>query len=260
MGFVDLHTHTCFCDGKSTPREMVESAISLGVQTLGILSHSCVDFDPSASVAADKEALFVGEVRALAREYEGKIKILAGTERDIYTTGIGADYDYVIGAIHYYKTEDGYIPIDITKDMLVLLVERYFSGDFDSFAEDYYSKVSTLPELTGANIIAHIDLITKFNEDGSLFDTKSPRYVSAYRKAVDELIKKDVIFEINTGAISRGYRTSPYPSSDIYEYIKQSGGGFILSSDAHKAENIAYSFKKYENLIKNTPILQDIIK
>lgn len=252
MGFVDLHTHTSFCDGQNTPREMVESAINLGVDTLGILTHSCVTFDPEASVDKEREQEFVEEVRNLAKEYEGKIKLLVGTERDIYTTHVSAEYDYVIGAVHYYKSEDGYIPLDITKDRLKELVEKHFSGDFYTFAEDYYKKVSTLPETCGANIIAHIDLITKFNEQGALFDTKNPRYIAAYRHAIDTLLKKDVIFEINTGAISRGYRTSPYPDSDIYEYISASGGRFILSSDAHKAENIAYLFEKYENLIEGS--------
>ena len=58
-----------------------------------------------------------------------------------------------------------------------------------------------------------------------------------------------VIAEINTGAISRGYRNEPYPSNQILEYIKSKGGYFILSSDSHSKENIAYQYDKWKGLL-----------
>jgi hypothetical protein len=42
--------------------------------------------------------------------------------------------------------------------------------------------------------------------------------------------------------MSRGYRTSPYPSAEIRQYILARGGKLLLSSDAHAKENIAYGF------------------
>ena len=76
-----------------------------------------------------------------------------------------------------------------------------------------------------------------------------PRYVAAWQYAVDELLIYDIPFEINTGAISRGYKTQPYPSADMIAYIREHGGRFVLSSDAHSADNVAYQFEKYEALI-----------
>ena len=32
--------HTCYCDGKNTPEEMVQSAIEKGLSTVGISGHS----------------------------------------------------------------------------------------------------------------------------------------------------------------------------------------------------------------------------
>ena len=34
-GNMNLHTHTCFCDGKDEPEEMVKKAIDLGFSVLG---------------------------------------------------------------------------------------------------------------------------------------------------------------------------------------------------------------------------------
>ena len=36
----NMHTHTVFCDGKNTVDEMVESAIKLGMKTLGFSGHA----------------------------------------------------------------------------------------------------------------------------------------------------------------------------------------------------------------------------
>ena len=83
----------------------------------------------------------------------------------------------------------------------------------------------------------------------ALFDPHHPRYVAAWQKAVDQLVQYDVPFEINTGAISRGYRTQPYPAEEMIAYIKARGGRFVLSSDAHSADSIAYGFGEYEVLV-----------
>ena len=45
MRKVNLHTHTCFCDGKNTPEEMVISAIEKGMDVLGFSGHSSSSFD-----------------------------------------------------------------------------------------------------------------------------------------------------------------------------------------------------------------------
>ena len=55
------------------------------------------------------------------------------------------------------------------------------------------------------------------------------------------------VFEINTGAISRGYRTQPYPSADIRSYIKAKGGTFILSGDSHSADTLCFQFDRWNS-------------
>ena len=72
-----------------------------------------------------------------------------------------------------------------------------------------------------------------------------PRYVKAWQDAADILLKTGKPFEINTGAVSRGYRTEPYPSAEIRAYIREHGGKMILSSDAHQKENIGFGFEKW---------------
>jgi len=99
------------------------------------------------------------------------------------------------------------------------------------------------------DIVGQIDLITKFNRGGVLFDENDERYLAAARRAVDVLIPTGALFEINTGAISRGYRDTPYPAPRILEYIRSKGGKFILSGDTHRAENLCYGFDTWGKLV-----------
>ena len=88
MGYVDLHTHTSCCDGKDTPEDMVLSAIEKGLDTIGILAHSYVEFDRPYCIPEHRQAEFIAEVNRLKEKYKDKIKVLCGIEVDYYTTSI----------------------------------------------------------------------------------------------------------------------------------------------------------------------------
>ena len=107
-----------------------------------------------------------------------------------------------------------------------------------------------MADKTACHIIGHLDLMTKFNEGGKLFDENHPRYVAAWKKAVDALLPKNIPFEINMGALARGYRSAPYPAAPIIQYIKEKGGKLILSGDAHSADALCYRFEDFEYYTK----------
>ena len=60
----------------------------------------------------------------------------------------------------------------------------------------------------------------------------------------------NVPFEINTGAISRGYQKDPYPSDEIIAYLHQRGARFVLSSDSHQKETLMYDFERQESMAR----------
>lgn len=243
----DLHVHTTFSDGKNTPEEVVLSAIEKGIKILGFSDHSYTPFDTEYCLKENEISNYINEISGLKDKYRNKIEILCGIEQDYYSDTPTHNFDYVIGSVHYVKVGEEYIPIDNTAEILFEGVQKHFGGDIYSLIEEYYRLVGELAQKTKADIIGHFDLVTKFCEQKMLFDQNHPRYVSAFKKAADQLLKANIPFEINTGAISRGYRTSPYPAPAIKEYIKQKGGKFILSSDSHSAEALAFGFS--ENLL-----------
>lgn len=251
MTLRDLHVHTTYCDGKNTPEELVLAAIERGMDCIGFTGHSYTFFDESYCMSKQNTARYRAEIAALKEKYKGKIKILCGVEQDYYSEETTVGYDYVIGSVHYIRANGEYIPVDESAEILKSAVQEHFNGDFYAFAEEYYRTVAGLVKKTSIDIIGHFDLITKFNERCSLFDEKDSRYVNAWQTAADKLIIAAKPFEINTGAISRGYKQSAYPSEDIINYIKQKGGGLILNSDSHTAENLCFGFEEYSKFLND---------
>ena len=249
MTLANYHTHTTYCDGKNTPEELIEEAIALGMAELGFSGHSYTDFDSSWCMSRENTERYRTEIASLKVKYKDKLSIKLGIEQDYLSDEFPVGYDFVIGGVHWVKKDGVYIPVDESAEILCDAIEKHYGGDIYALCEDYYTAVGDLYNRTGCDIIAHFDLVTKFNEGDTLFDTNNKRYKDAVRGALDILLKAPVLFEINTGAISRGYRTEPYPSADIIKIIKENSGKLILSSDCHDKKNLCFEFNKYKDLI-----------
>ena len=247
----DLHVHTTFCDGKDSPEEMVVAAIEKGLKVLGFSVHSYTFFDETYCIKKENIEVYKKEISRLKEKYQDKIAVLCGVEQDVYSTESTHGFDYVIGSVHYAKTPKGYFAVDDNEEAFVKLVKDHFYGDYYALAENYFSAVAGLSEKTKVDIVGHFDLVSKFNEGGKYFDENHPRYVKAYRTAVDKLIPRGIPFEINTGAISRGYKTTPYPSLDMLKYICEKGGKVTLSGDTHAKENLCFQFEKWEKAARD---------
>ena len=244
----DFHIHTYYCDGKNSPEDIVQEALKRGMKKIGFSGHSYTAFDTEPCMSPENTQRYRDEIRGLKDKYGGQIEILCGTEQDYYSDMPTDGYDYVIGSVHYVQCGGEYIHVDHTPEMLRNAVREYFDGDTYALAEAYYDVVADVVNRTGADIIGHFDLLTKFNEIDKLFDEDNPRYINACNRAIDALLKTGKPFEINTGAISRGYRTTPYPSKQILQYIASHEGRVILSSDAHDKNNLMYKFPECERL------------
>ena len=238
-----FHLHCTFCDGKNTPEEMILEAMRLGCPEIGFSSHAFMAHESRWGMPPDVEKKYKAEILRLKDKYSGEIKVFMGIEYDWYSDFDISDYDYIIGSVHYIKKGDYFIPLDETADHHKAAIKEFYGGDADALAEEYYSMVSRLYEKMGCDIVAHIDLITKFNEREEIY-TETERYKSAAIDACTELSKKPVVFEINTGAISRGYRTTPYPAPFILDTLIGLGASLVITPDAHNKESILCRMKE----------------
>lgn len=243
MELRDYHVHTTFSDGENSPEEMVRSALSMGMTELGFSDHSPMAW-PEDWCMSDP-AGYRREIARLKEVYGGRIRILCGIEMDYYSPEDGSRYDYRIGSVHFLRAGNDYVPVDESRQTLQEAAVRHFGGDVYALLEAYYATVAHVVEQTGADVIGHFDLVTKFNEHGELFDPAHPRYQAAWQAAADRLLKTGKPFELNTGAMSRGYRSQPYPAGDIRAYLKARGGRILLSSDSHRADTLCYGFSRF---------------
>ena len=250
MSLYDLHVHTRYCDGADTPEEMILAAIDGGLDAIGFSAHSHTPFDTRYCLGAGKTEEYRREIFMLREKYRGRIRVFCGIEQDLYS-GRAEGFDYVIGSVHYLRLDGEYVPVDDSPEILLDAADRFFGGDMCALAVEYFSAVSRVVEETGADIIGHFDLITKFNENGRLFDETDERYVKSRDAAAISLLKTGKPFEVNTGAIARGYRSVPYPCTDVLRLISAHGGGVIMSGDSHSADTLCFQFGIWEPFVRD---------
>lgn len=236
----NFHTHTFYCDGKDSPEELVKAAIDCGFTSLGFSSHSYCIMDKDITLSPEKLKRYIEEIDILKEKYQGVIKIFKGIEQDYYSDPVTENFDYIIGAVHYIKKNGEYYAVDLSKENSMWVINTLFGGEYDAFAEEYFETVCDVVDKTGADIIAHIDLVSKFSEKNGF--GQSDRYLAAAQQAVKTLVKYNKPFEINTGAMARGAKSIPYPSPEILKMIKQSGGKIAFSSDCHDKNYINHAF------------------
>lgn len=240
-----MHTHTTFCDGKHTPREMVEAAIELGCTTLGFSGHSPMGVAGAEEWTMRRERVlrYVDEINRLKDEYKDRIEILAGIEQDYFSGTRDPIFDYAIGSVHGIRIDGDYFNVDNTPEEFTRAVDKYYDGNVMGAVRDYYALVTDVVDKTKCDIIGHFDLVTKFNEKCDLFDTTSKEYRTIALEALDALIEKKKIFEINTGAISRGWRTKPYPEDFLLKRLVEKGADLMITSDSHHKDTILFAYE-----------------
>ncbi len=254
----NLHTHTKYCDGKNSPEEIVEQAISLGFSAVGFSGHGYTPFDSSFCMSQKNTQKYIEEINSLKEKYKKKIEIYLGLEADLLSEFDKNSYDYIIGSCHYVPTKNGYISVDDTAEIMKRNVEENFSGNYIKYAESYFNQVTRLSEIS-PDIIGHFDLLTKFNEGNKYFDETDKNYLHIAYACIDALLPHCDLFEVNTGGICRGYKKTPYPSAPILKRLKEKGAKIIITSDCHNKEHLDFYFKEACTILKEIGFLSTTI-
>lgn len=251
----NLHVHCSFCDGKDTPEEVVVTAIEKGFDSIGFSSHSYMSFSPicknNPCIRDDIKPQYMAEIARLKEKYADRIEIFCGLEMDMWSEVDLSGYDYIIGSAHYLNINGEKVGFDSTAERVKTVIDTYFGGDGLQYAKAYYEQLATLPQYGNFDIIGHFDLITKHSENVQFFDEEDPKYKQYAVEALEALKGKIPLFEVNTGAISRGYRTTPYPTPFLLREMKRLGFGAIITSDCHNRQALDCYYPEAAQLLKN---------
>ena len=205
-----LHTHSLYDDGQDTLARMAQNAEAAGLDALGFSGHSPLPFANDWAIDQSCLADYLREARSLQADFRGRFSLYCGLEWDSCSPLPEQKLDYLIGSVHYFPAlPDGTrFTVDGSAQLLAQCAQVQFGGDMAAQADCYYALVARLAEVPQVDIVGHFDLITKFDEP----HTRYPIVPPSARAAMERLIRAGKIFEINTGAISRGYRQTPYPA------------------------------------------------
>lgn len=249
MIFSDIHVHTKYCDGKNTPEEIVKKAIELGYKSIGFSGH-CYVPDAGYGMTPDIMKKYREEIMELKEKYP-QIDILLGIERDMFFAPDDMEYDYVIGSLHFVNKDGNRFDVDYGADVVDENVKKYFDGDYRAYVECYYNTLKEVVKKTNADVVGHFDLVVKNNEGNKFFDEEDGWYKECALDSLREIAKAKPVFEVNTGAMARGYKTVPYPAKFILEEIKKLGCDVVITSDCHNADNLGYAFDEALKIVKD---------
>jgi histidinol-phosphatase (PHP family) len=242
----NYHTHSLYCDGKSTLEEHVREAEKQGLLQLGFSSHSPVPFENSFAISEEKLPEYIQEIDQLQQKTD--VKLLKSLECD-FIPGMTVDFaerqkvcglDYIIGGVHLVRPPhgDGLWFIDGSKQ------ETYDDGLRDLFDNNIKAAVTTFWEQTfemletqQMDIIAHFDKIKMHNRD-RFFTEDETWYKVLADKAIQLIKRHDVIIEVNTRGLYKKRCDHFYPSTELLMKARKADIPVLISSDAHKAEEL----------------------
>lgn len=265
----NLHTHSTFCDGKSTLEENVIAAIQKGIKVLGFTSHSMYPFHTESNMKPENFASYCEEIHRLQKKYAGQVSIRLGFEAD-FIPGITVPHhenysefkpDYLIGSVHFIFQRAGIFGVDNTPEIWAEGARKFYGGDMKALIGDYFALQKEMLDLGKFELLGHPDLVRKFNEKFPLFDENAGWYKDYLDDMAKAISKWGGATEINTGAISRKWLTKPYPSEYFLEKLHDAHVPVAITADAHAAENLDCAFDQARALAKKagyTEIIYDI--
>lgn len=261
----NLHMHSTWDDGKCSVEEMILASKAAGLSSVGISVHAPMIFGTDWACPREKLGAYQQEVREMKEKYKEAIDVYLGVEWDVFSDIDLEPYDYVIGSAHCIPVpmrlpencpaelaamfHTDYPSVDESAEATERMLKGCFDGDADTAAEAYFAQLERVADEPHAQIVGHFDLLTKFDETHRFFNENSPRYEAAARRAMEKLVKAGKIFEVNTGAISRGYRTTPYPSVKWLKLLHEMSGRVTVSADAHHTSGVTCAFDLAEKMI-----------
>lgn len=252
----NFHTHCNFCDGFGEAEEYVLMALEKGFTSLGFSSHAPLGFDNEWTMRDDDLPVYLKHIEELKEKYRDRIKIYRGLEIDYFPhinrfeLFSSRNLDFSLGAVHVIKEGEEYFSVDGSTEELDKLYEQHYDSDGDRLAAGYYSRMRDMILQGGFDIIAHLDLLKKLNKNNRYFDESSLLYRKEVCDTLDCIDIKSQLLEVNTGAMSRGYTDTPYPSPWILNECKKRDIRIILNSDCHNPKWLDFYFPESLAMIK----------
>lgn len=261
--FVDYHVHTAFSDDSIYPMEqVVQDAISKKIDEICFTEH--VDYGIKVDWDSGKEIvyrngepcancnypLYMKTIKQMKERYGNKITIKTGLEFGMQMHTIKLyeklfsqyDLDFVLLSIHQVND-------------LEFWNQDYQRGKTQKeYNEGYYDEMLRLVKsYKNYSVLAHMDLITRYDNDGVYSFEKIKNIITEILKIVISYGKG---IELNTSSKRYGLSDST-PCRDILTLYYNLGGNIItIGSDSHKPEQLGAYIQEGKELLRSIGFTQ----
>ncbi len=254
----NYHSHSHLCDGREPLESYVKSAIEQGMVAWGFSGHSPVPCKSTWNMKSENLPIYLSETKRLKEKYANEIQLYIGMEIDFIeglvslTDFADCELDYTIGAIHFLKQlpNGDYWDYDGSKSFFQQGVDEIFGGNIQQTVAYYYEQIIQLVETQKPDILAHFDLIGKFNKDNYFFNENDKWYRNLAYNALQAISKTETLLEINTRSVFRGLLPKFHPALYLLKSAKELGIKIILSSDAHHPREVNSLLKEAAEFAK----------
>ncbi len=252
----NFHTHSNYCDGKSTLEEQIQQAKELDLLSLGFSSHAPVPFDCQWCMDQEKLGLYLESIKKLKTTTK-EIEIYAGLEVDYVPTRVSPNnfrdqLDYMIGSIHFVDALVDGTPWEIDGLHVVFLkgLDEIFHHNHQAAFTRYFELTREMIDLACPTIIGHLDKMKIQNPDNKFFDEQESWYQNEVKETIKAIKKAGAIVEVNTRGIYQKKSATTYPSPWILELLQQENIPITISSDAHHADDLVNQFESTATLLQ----------
>ena len=239
-GLTDYHTHTPLCHhAEGWPIDYARVAVERGLAELGFADHNPMPaaeepFDEWRMALDDLPAYFdaVDAARAAFPQLPIRIGLevdyIPGQEAWIEELAAMADWDYLIGSVHYIAP--GW---DVDNPAYV---SRFQTRPVVEIWQMYFTAYEQCIRSGLFDFVGHPDLPKKFGHrpEGDL-----RRF---YEPIIAALAETGTAFEINTAGLRKPVGEC-YPSLEFLTMARDAGLSLLINSDAHAPEEVGAGFE-----------------
>ncbi|WP_430814866.1 histidinol-phosphatase [Carboxylicivirga sp. RSCT41] len=254
MQYFSFHTHSDFCDGKTSMETVCEEAIKKGVSSIGFSSHAPVPFDTKWAMPFHKLEEYVATSQGCKTKYKGKLEVYRSLEADFIAHNRSIPFDvwrklgrldYIIGSVHLVSNPEKQNTIWFLDGP----VENYenglnacFDGNIKQAVSSYYKQVQEMVVSQKPDVIAHMDKVI-MNNKGKFFSEDEAWYQDALEETLQVIAKTNTIIEVNTRGIYRGKYHTFFPNESVIKRCVELEIPLTVSVDAHHPDELTREFK-----------------
>ena len=242
----DYHIHTPLCHhAEGSPSEYVRAAQAAGLAEVGFSDHNpmATQFDNWRMAPEDlpRYLAMVEDARRKFPNYPIRLGLecdyIPGYEDHIRFLARQADWDYLIGSVHYIAPDwevDSPFPQHL---------KRWAEQPVEEVWELYFNGYTRMAASGLFDFLAHPDLVKKFGHrpEGDL----TRFYVSALEAIADS----GAALEVSTAGL-RKQAAEIYPSRGFLELAYSRHIPIVINSDAHAPAEVGHEFRKAVELVK----------